>query len=412
MDVDLRLVAATDTYKFNSKYDVYENMTSDKEYMKELYKNAEPLKIVGVAVMNSEMMSSRSGIAYLPSLITHIIDKSSKTDIVKKQLANPELDIFSNTKFGEEDNDYNFAFEDLVSIDENKLAQAFGTTIDQNAVSAKANEYMNQIANDITADVSPIRDDLVNKYTTLVSSLKGELLVAGKFKKADIENIVNGFVARQDFSDLENTYYLPKEQSSSLYQGLLSATLSAYVKAYAMGQIMNPGFDEETSDIVVDNMTFEGVVSGCLDSIKFNAAFEKIAVSLTELNMKKEILTKVGGLTAYLSSSFANAFHVDQNAIVDAFQLNFSKDELSRVVTAMFTKKESTLSTNLALLGYQALDDPFEMAFYFNTFEGKTRFMEFLDNYNELMNLTWNKIKGLVEVNNGEIDIEVTSESI
>lgn len=37
---------------------------------------------------------------------------------------------------------------------------------------------------------------------------------------------------------------------------------------------------------------------------------------------------------------------------------------------------------------------------------------ETIDNYNELMNLTWNKIKGLVEVNNGEIDIEVTSESI
>ena len=119
--------------------------------------------------------------------------------------------------------------------------------------------------------------------------------------------------------------------------------------------------------------------------MKFNAAFEAIAVPLTELNMKKEILTKVGGLTAYLSSSFANAFHVDQNAIIGAFKLNFSKDELSRVVTAMFTKKKTTLASNLSTLGYQKLDDPTQISFYFWSFDGKTHFIEFLDHYNDLM---------------------------
>ena len=100
MSVDLRLVPATETYKFNSKYDVYEDMTGDKEYMRDIYNGSEKLKITGVAVVNSEMLSSGSGVAYLPSLVTHIIEKSSETEIVKKQLANPELDIFSNTSYG------------------------------------------------------------------------------------------------------------------------------------------------------------------------------------------------------------------------------------------------------------------------------------------------------------------------
>ena len=142
MSVDLRLVPATETYKFNSKYDVYEDMTGDKEYMRDIYNGSEKLKITGVAVVNSEMLSSGSGVAYLPSLVTHIIEKSSETEIVKKQLANPELDIFSNTKFGEEGNDFNFEFSDLVSIDEAALSQAFGVKIDQNAISAKTAEYM------------------------------------------------------------------------------------------------------------------------------------------------------------------------------------------------------------------------------------------------------------------------------
>lgn len=385
MNVDLRLILPADIYKFNSKYDVYEDMSSDKDYMRNIYNNAEKLKIVGVAITNSEMMSAGSGVAYLPSLITHIIDESGKSEIVKKQLANPELDIFSNTKFGEEGNDFNFEFSDLVSIDEAKLSQAFGVKIDQNTVAEKTREYINQISNDITADVSPIRNDLLGRCEELANKLKNELAVAGSFKKADIETIVSDFMSRQDLSDLTTKYYLPVEQSNSLYQNLMSATLTAYVKAYSATQMMNPSFDEETSDIAVNSMLFDNVINGCTDSMKFNAAFDAIAIPLTELNMQKEILTKVGDLSAYLTSSFANAFNVDQDAIIGAFKLNFTEDELSRVVTAMFTKKKTTLATNLSTLGYQDLADPTQISFYFWSFDGKTHFMNFLDHYNDLM---------------------------
>ena len=36
-------------------------------------------------------------------------------------------------------------------------------------------------------------------------------------------------------------------------------------------------------------------------------------------------------------------------------------------------------------MGYQDLDDPFRISFYFNSFDSKTKFMEFVDNYNVLM---------------------------
>jgi ABC-type antimicrobial peptide transport system permease subunit len=101
--------------------------------------------------------------------------------------------------------------------------------------------------------------------------------------------------------------------------------------------------------------------------------------------MKQAILTKIGNLTSYLTSSFSNAFNIDEGKLLSAFKLNFTEEELSRIVNAMFTKKKSTLSTNLALLGYQDLDNPFEMAFYFESFDGKTNFINFLDDYNELM---------------------------
>lgn len=381
MNVDLRLVPATETYKFNSKYDIYEDMTGDKEYMRDIYNGSEKLKITGVAVVNSEMLSSGSGVAYLPSLVTHIIEKSSETEIVKKQLANPELDIFSNTKFGEEGNDFNFDFSDLVSIDEAALSRAFGVKIDQNAVSAKTREYMGDISTDITTGINEIptvKSALESRFTDLANEMTVELqekIVNGEISIADLMNpekapekiieFVDEFTGQKDFSDLERDYTLPAENLKSAYNGLLKGYLGKYLEASASSAIYSP--------------------AEYLKQAEVEAVFDSLAGAAANLSMQKSVMAKIGGLTTYLSSSFANAFNVDQNAIIGAFKLNFSEEELSRVVTAMFTKKKSTLATNLSALGYQDLNDPTKMSFYFWSFDGKSHFMEFLNNYNEKM---------------------------
>ncbi|MBR3254281.1 ABC transporter ATP-binding protein/permease [Candidatus Saccharibacteria bacterium] len=357
LNVDLRLVAATNIYKFNSKYDVYEDMTSDKEYMKNVYQNAEKLKITGVAVMDAELMSGGSGVAYLPSLVTHIVNNASTTEVVKKQLENPEIDIFSNTKFGDEGNDFDFEFSDLVSIDNEKLAQAFGVKLDQNAITAETTKYLTEILSDITADISPIQDELSNELTELKTNFA--TFIANKMAEPDFDptkmnDYADEFMATQNFVELEEKYQIPESENFSfktIYTGLLKAS------------ILNM---PET------NATIEQII-------------KTLAINLTELTMKAKIASSVMGLTSYLTSSFANAFHVDQNAIIGAFKLNFTEDELSRVVTAMFTKKKSTLAGNLSMLGYQDLNDPTQISFYFNTFDGKTHFIDFLDNYNDLM---------------------------
>ncbi len=358
MDVDLRLVPATETYKYNSKYNVYEDMSGDENYMRGIYNKAEQLKIVGIATTNSEMVSSGSGVAYLPSLVTHIIEKSSKTEVVKKQLENPEVDIFSNTRFGEEGNDYNFEFSDLVSIDEAVLSKAFGVKIDQNAISAKTTEYIQQISNDITADISPVKTMLTERLDILKTGLQEkimEMITSGELLPSDLQDaekmneVADNYMTKQDFTDLETEYSIPNETFLTVFTGFLKLSFMD-------------------------------------DAEMLENAVTSFAVSVTEVVMKKEILTKVGELTTYLTNSFANVFNVDEDAIIGAFKLNFTEEELSRVVTAMFTKKKSTLATNLSTLGYQNLNEPTEIAFYFWNFDGKTHFVDFLEEYNDNMN--------------------------
>ncbi len=381
MNADLRLVPATETFKYNDKYSIYEDMSGDKDFMREVYNNAERLKVTGVAVMSSEMLTGGSSVAYLPSLVEHIIDESGQTDIVKKQLENPDVDIFSNTKFGEEDNEFNFEFSDLVSVDEAALTQAFGVKIDQNAVSTKTQEYMEGISNDITNEINKmpeVRKGLEEHFKELAGELRRDFedkIIKGEISMMDLMNpetserilvdFVDEFVAGKDFGALEDAYQIPKDNSSAAFDGMLKGYLASYLQTTSKHESFS--------------------VDDYLNTPEITTVFDNLTGAATNLSMQKEVLGKLGNLTTYLTDSFTNAFHVDQNAIVGAFRLNFSEDELSRVVTAMFTKKKSTLATNLSTLGYQDLDDPTKMAFYFWSFDGKTRFLEFLDSYNNNM---------------------------
>jgi len=352
LNAKLRLILPADIYKYSEKYEVYEDMSEDASYMTNVYNNnSEELKIVGIVTPDSSF-SLGSGILYLPSLITHIIEKSENTEIVKKQLENPTLDVFSNTKFGEDKNDFNFEFSDLVSVDSAALSKAFGVNINQNAVAAKSEEYIKAISNDITTDVAPIRNALNDKLDSLKNGLdvKMPTMIATGICSS-FQTCAPIFIDEQDFSDLEEQYLLPAEIFKESFKKLL------------------PLKD----------------ATGPVAETALELGLTKVSLPIVEVLTKKEVLTKVGGLTSYLTNTFSNAFHVDESAIVGAFKLNFTEEELSRVVQAMFTKKQSTLSTNLALMGYQPLDDPKQISFYFSSFDGKTNFIKFLDDYNEKM---------------------------
>ena len=352
MSKEYKLIYPFDLYKYNSKYEVYEDMSEDIDYIKKLYDSAETLKIVGIVKPRDDMSIMNSGVIYLPELVTHIIDKASKSEIVKKQLANPEIDVFSNTKFGEKSNDFNFSFSDLVSVDSDKLAKAFNVNIDQNMVSAKTMDYMNQISESIDGDARPVRKELDDKVTELGPELA--MYIAGKsteedFDMAKVPEYIDEFVATKDFSEFETKYLIPADSFAQVFSGVLKL-----------------GFAGGQEDLI-------------------NKTLDEFSIAILEVKMKSEILTKVGELSSYLTSSFANAFSIDESAFLDCFTLNFTEDELARVVTAMFTKSESTLDANLSAMGYQKLDDPTYMQFYFNSFDGKTHFVNFIDDYNEFV---------------------------
>ena len=390
MNLDLRLIMPSDTYKYNSKYDVYEDMSTDEKYMENLYKKATKLKIVGIVSPKegTTTMALNPGVNYTSSLIDYIIDYSKETDIVKKQLAKPEMDVLSGKRFDAKTNNFNFEFKDLVKVDNKKLQSAFNISISQSDLEKQTKKYMEEISNTITTDTTPANEAFSKGLETLANNLMNSITT--EFRLNDIQNIINNLLNTEEtnnfLKELETKFVIPSETFKTTYKGLLEGLLTSYITAYnTYMKTINSEYviDESNPSAFITEELKTTVIDSYLKSAPIIKTGETMAKVMTETTMKKTILSKIGELTTNISKRFASSFNVDQDKIATAFTLNFSKDELARVVNSMMNKKESTQKTNLILLGYQDKEEPTYISFYFNSFEGKEHFLSFIDTYNK-----------------------------
>ena len=387
LKIDLRLILPTDIYKYNDKYDVYEDMSKDETYMKDLYEKAINLKIVGIITKKEGVTSSalNPGVSYTSQLIDYIMEKSKETEIVKKQLEKKEIDIFSGNRFDDKKSKYDFEFADLVKVDNEKLQSAFNINIDTNQIENETKNYMNEISNSITVDITPAKELFQNNLNNLTKEL---LDTVNEYNLKDIDTITENYlnIKNNIFNDMENQYVIPSDTFKTTYSGLLKSLLQAYINGYnTYMKMMDPTYeiDEENPKATIVTEIKETVISSYLESTPIEELSNKMATAMTEAKVKKEVLTKVGELVSNLTSHFSTAFNVDENKIKDAFQLNFSEDELARVVSAMMNPQETTQKTNLMSLGYQDKDEPTYISFYFKSFDGKENFLKFIKKYNK-----------------------------
>ena len=388
MNVKLKLIMPTDKYKYNERYDIYEDMSEDEEYLSDLYNKGIDLKIVGVVSAKDGVtsMALTPGISYTGELIEHIIDYSKDTDIVKKQLKNEDVDVFSGKGFDEKNKGFDLGFDELISIDSAKLQSAFNINIDQNEMQKETEQYMKEISDSITSDTSPAKKKLSDNLNTLSDGLFKS--INGTISLSDIEKTTEKYLSTQEaetiFESLENEYVVPKDAFKAMYNGLLKGLLKVYINSYyAIDQSLTNDPQNMTAAISEDIVS--SVSSTYIQSAAIDSTLETMASAMTDAVMKKEILSKVGELVGKLTNSFATAFNVDESKIAEAFNINIDEDEITRIVNAMMSNTETTAKTNLISLGYQDKDEPTYISFYFNSFDGKENFMDFVDSYNEKM---------------------------
>ena len=123
-----KLVNSTDYYEYDEEYKVWKDKSDNSSYMKKLVKNGEDLTIVGIVqpVEGATASMLTAGICYTPELTKHVIEKAASSQIVKQQLADEKINVFTGEEFGKEDNENSkFDMESLFSINADALQEAF-----------------------------------------------------------------------------------------------------------------------------------------------------------------------------------------------------------------------------------------------------------------------------------------------
>ena len=401
MNIKLKLILPYETYKYNSKYNIYEDMSDNEEYMKDLYDKALNIKIVGIVTLKDGInsMSLNPGVAYTKELTNYLINKSKNSDIVKKQLSNKDIDVFSNKKFDDDNNKSNIDFEELIKVDTDMLKSAFNMNIDENTIKNNTSDTISKISSSITTDTSKAKKDFLSVLNTLLDNLLTDYiknpLKASKLpnneevailEMNDIETIVNNFMNTENtikiLKELENNYIIPYDIFNSTYTNLLKGFLTSYITLYNQN---DSSFTTDPNNMAspITNEVINQSINLYVNSSVIISTSDMMASKMTEAVMQKTILSEVGNLTNNLISTFSKAFNVDEKKIASAFKFNLTEEELKRIMTSFASNSEKTYSNNLINLGYQDIDDPTMISFYFNSFDSKENFIDFVDKYND-----------------------------
>ena len=101
LNTTFKLLLPTDMYEYNKVTKTWADMSDDDDYMKKVVDGAEEIKISGIIRPNPDAVNTSivSGIGYTNDLTLHMIEEINKTDIVKQQLENDEVDVFTGIPF-------------------------------------------------------------------------------------------------------------------------------------------------------------------------------------------------------------------------------------------------------------------------------------------------------------------------
>ena len=100
LGLKFKLVLSSDFYQKNNN--LWIDKSNEDEYMKNLIKNGEELRIVGIIKPNEESVlgSSQGGlVGYTHDLTEYIINLNNEKEIVKDQLKNKDINIFTGEEF-------------------------------------------------------------------------------------------------------------------------------------------------------------------------------------------------------------------------------------------------------------------------------------------------------------------------
>ena len=413
-----KLINSSDCYEYDKEYKIWRDKTENTKYMKNLVKNGEDLKIVGIVQpkdgATSTMLSQ--GICYPADLTDHVIEEAKNSKIVQEQLKDSKTNVFTGKAFGATEEDSDFDMNSLIDIDTNAMQSAF--KIDESKIKVdfgNLNNVLNKNSlpsldlNDIiskidfsmsSSDVRNLMNDILDGYSDYVqknpdaniSKISEQLTEYLQSKEVSdsltqkIEEIIkeNGDLTiteaqmQEIMQEILSGYNKYVEDNDLITVDDLSKYLIEYLKSGEVKDIITKNMSK-----IIKSQNLESQISDIMED------YMKSVMSTMSKGLQNEMEASIGAL----SKSMTEAFSFDEDAFVGAFHMKMDEEELSELFNSLMSKESVTYESNLKKLNYANLDEPSGINIYPKDFEGNNSITNLLNEYNTRMENEGNEDK-------------------
>ena len=256
MNLTFKLILPTDFYKYDEETGRYKDMTDSEDYIKTLIDNAPEIKISGIIIPDEDAVATSivGSVAYTKGLTDYVIEHVAKSDIIKAQLENTDIDILTNLPFSDEK--FELTMDDVMAFiatlpaDQQQLMQTYMSTMTES-----------QIIEMFTAQLQ------TSSNSTLESNLE-KLGYADMSKPSAINIYAKDFESKDAISDIIEDYNKKvvsegneaNEISYTDYIGLMMSSVSSVIDAITYVLIAFVSISLVVSSIMIGIITYISVL--------------------------------------------------------------------------------------------------------------------------------------------------------
>ena len=414
-----KIVTSSDYYVYDEERQIWRNRSDDEAYVEQLVENSPDLTIVGVVQPRADASSTilPIGVAYAHALTYYAIDHAAESEVVKQQLADPEVNVLTGERFDADQRETDLDISSLFSVDTDMLKDAFQfdasklqfdlsgafdlqdgsfdfssildpsafqldlSQLDLSDIDMSDVELPDMDALDLSQlfadmDLSVSEDALQSLMKKIMNGYKRYIIGNGilNLDKIGFSSYMESDQFKQLLSesmgDLLDTTGLQEQFTASLQQNL-QGIMTSYLQSYSeqLSQKLGEALQTKLTAAIQTQMS---------------TVMQQLMTQLTT-QFSQQIQSAIQNNIAQLSSQVEDALKIDPTVFQSAVQVNMSTDDLVDLVKMNLQSSTTSYSSVLGALGYSDYAKPGSIWIYPKSFEAKNRIVDSLNAYNAAM---------------------------
>ena len=414
-----KIVTNSDYYVYDEERQIWRNRSDDEAYVEQLVENSPDLTIVGVVQPRADASSTilPIGVAYTHALTNYAIDHAAESEVVKQQLADPEVNVLTGERFDADQRKTDLDISSLFSVDTDMLKDSFQfdasklqfdlsgafdlqdgsfdfssildpsafqldlSDLDLSDIDMSDVELPDMDALDLSQlfadmDLSVSEDALQSLMKKIMNGYKRYIIGNGilNLDKIGFSSYMESDQFKQLLSesmgDLLDTTGLQEQFTASLQQNL-QGIMTSYLQSYSeqLSQKLGEALQTKLTAAIQTQMS---------------TVMQQLMTQLTT-QFSQQIQSAIQNNIAQLSSQVEDALKIDPTVFQSAVQVNMSTDDLVDLVKMNLQSSTTSYGSVLGALGYSDYAKPGSIWIYPKSFETKNRIVDSLNAYNAAM---------------------------